>query len=85
MGITRSRKRRQWVRTHARAHARRQNEMEQVADVLRELGVEPTITDATVAFFGRSATLGLQPASVAGVEGMNEVIKLFNERLPGAR
>ena len=74
-----------WVRTHAAAHARRHHEMEQVAEVLRELGVEPTITRATVAFFERSATLGLQPASAAGVEGMDEVIKLFNERLPAAR
>ena len=44
-----------WVRTHGGAHARRYDEVKQVRGVLRELGVEPTITRATVAFFRRSA------------------------------
>ena len=74
-----------WVRTHASAHARRHHEMEQVADVLRGLGVEPTITAATVAFFERSGRLGLTPASASGEAGMDEVIRMFNERLPGAK
>src|SRR5688572_20445506 len=74
-----------WVRTHASAHARRHHEMEQVADVLRGLGVEPTITAATVAFFERSGRLGLEPASASGEAGMDEVIRMFNERLPGTK
>ena len=74
-----------WVRTHASAHARRHHEMKQVAEVLRELGVEPTITDATVAFFERSGRLGLEPATASGLAGMDEVVKMFNERLPRAR
>jgi 3-hydroxyisobutyrate dehydrogenase-like beta-hydroxyacid dehydrogenase len=73
-----------WVRTHASAHARRHHEMQQVAEVLRELGVEPTITDATVAFFERSGHLRLEPTTATGLAGMDEVIKMFNERLPGA-
>lgn len=65
-----------WVRTHATAHARRRHEMQQVADVLRRLGLEPTMTAATVAFFERSATLGLERAL-----SMDDVVRHFNERL----
>ena len=48
-----------WVRTHATAHARRHHEMVQVADVLRELGVDAPMTDATLRFFERSTRLAL--------------------------
>jgi 3-hydroxyisobutyrate dehydrogenase-like beta-hydroxyacid dehydrogenase len=65
-----------WVRSHAAAHARRRDEVKQVAAVLRELGLEPVLTAATEAFFERSARLGLQPAA-----NMDEVIRLFNDRL----
>ena len=65
-----------WVRTHAGAHARRHHEVKQVAEVLRGLGIEPTITEATLRFFERSGRLGLAPAADAG-----EVIRTFNERL----
>lgn len=65
-----------WVRTHAAAHARRYHEVKQVAAVLRELGIEPTITSATEAFFQRSGRLGLVPARTE-----DEVIRFFNEHL----
>jgi 3-hydroxyisobutyrate dehydrogenase-like beta-hydroxyacid dehydrogenase len=65
-----------WVRSHASAHARRYHEMKQVAGVLRELGIEPTVTAATEAFFQRSGRLGLTPA-----QSMDEVVRFFNESL----
>jgi 3-hydroxyisobutyrate dehydrogenase-like beta-hydroxyacid dehydrogenase len=65
-----------WVRTHAGAHARRYHEVRQVVEVLRGLGIEPTITAATERFFERSGRLGLAPAASA-----EEVIRTFNERL----
>ena len=65
-----------WVRTHAGAHARRYQEVKQVARVLQELGIEPTITAATQSFFQRSGQLGLAPAQTA-----DDVIRFFNERL----
>ena len=65
-----------WVRTHAGAHARRHQEVKQVAAVLQGLGIEPTITAATQRFFERSGRLGLAPAKTA-----DEVIRIFNERL----
>ena len=61
---------------HASAHERRYHEVKQVAAVLRALGIEPTITAATEAFFARSASLGLVPAA-----SMDEVVRRFNERL----
>ena len=65
-----------WVKTHAAAHGRRYHEVQQVAEVLRGLGIEPTVTAATEAFFARSARLGLAPAASA-----DEVIRTFDERL----
>ena len=64
-----------WVRSHASAHERRYHEVKQVAAVLRALGIEPTITAATEAFFC-PASLGLVPAA-----SMDEVVRRFNERL----
>ena len=73
-----------WVRTHAQAHARRHHEMQQVAEVLRALGVQPIVTEATVAFFERSGRLGLQPVKGIGTDGMDQVVQWFSERLPPA-
>ena len=65
-----------WVRTHSGAHARRHHEVKQVAEVLRGLGIEPTITAATQEFFARSGRLGITPVATA-----DDVIRMFNERL----
>ncbi len=71
-----------WVRSHATAHARRYHEMKQVANVLRQLGLEPTITAATEAFFQRSGSLGLQERFSTTPATVDEVVRFFNERLP---
>ena len=71
-----------WVRSHATAHARRYHEMKQVANVLRQLGIEPTITAATKAFFQRSGTLGLRERFQATPAAIDELVRFFNERLP---
>jgi 3-hydroxyisobutyrate dehydrogenase-like beta-hydroxyacid dehydrogenase len=65
-----------WVRSHASAYERRYHEVKQVAGVLRGLGIEPTVTAATEAFFARSRGLGLKPAA-----GMDEVVRQFNQSL----
>jgi 3-hydroxyisobutyrate dehydrogenase-like beta-hydroxyacid dehydrogenase len=70
-----------WVRSHATAHARRYHEMVQVANVLRQLGIDPTITAATEAFFRRSGTLGLQEQFKATPATMDELVRFLNERL----
>lgn len=74
-----------WVRTHATAHARRLSEMKEVARVLRQLGIEPTMTDATVNFFARSATLGLQDRFSTVPQNLDDVVQFFNERLQAGK
>lgn len=71
-----------WVRSHATAHARRRVEVQQVAGVLRQLGVEPVMTAATQAFFERSCALGLQKAFPETPAAMDAVVRYFNKRLP---
>jgi 3-hydroxyisobutyrate dehydrogenase-like beta-hydroxyacid dehydrogenase len=70
-----------WVRSHASAHSRRYHEVRQVANVLRQLGVEPTITSATEAFFRRSGSLGLGERFAAPAATMDEVVQYFNRKL----
>jgi 3-hydroxyisobutyrate dehydrogenase-like beta-hydroxyacid dehydrogenase len=71
-----------WVRSHATAHGRRYHEMKQVAGVLRQLGIEPTMTAATEAFFERSCSLGLREAYPDTPPTMDDIVTFFNERLP---
>ncbi|MGH8660442.1 MAG: DUF1932 domain-containing protein [Burkholderiales bacterium] len=71
-----------WVRTHATAHARRHHEVQQVAGVLRQLGIEPTVTAATEAFFRRSGSLGLQERFTTAPATMDELVRFLNQRLP---
>jgi len=70
-----------WVRTHATAHARRRVEMQQVAGVLRGLGLEPVMTAATEKFFERSARLGLDEKFASTPATADDVIRHFEERL----
>ena len=55
--------------------------MVQVAETLRGLGVEPLLTAATVDFFRRSQTLGLDAAFPEKPETVEEVIAFVDERL----
>jgi 3-hydroxyisobutyrate dehydrogenase-like beta-hydroxyacid dehydrogenase len=70
-----------WVRSHATAHARRYHEMAQVTGVLRQLGVEPTVTAATEAFFRRSGSLGLEGEFKTAPATMDELVRFLNQRL----
>lgn len=70
-----------WVRSHATAHARRHHEMKQVANVLRQLGLEPTMTAATEAFFERSGSLGLSERFTATPKELDDVVRFFDARL----
>ena len=54
-----------WVRSHSGAHARRRDEVKQVVQVLRGLGVEPVMTSAAQAVFEKSGRLGLVPQASA--------------------
>ena len=70
-----------WVQTHAVAHERRYHEMLQVAETMREIGVEPVMTAGTVAFFKRSLSLGLGDVFAEKPDSMAKVIGFMEQRL----
>jgi 3-hydroxyisobutyrate dehydrogenase-like beta-hydroxyacid dehydrogenase len=70
-----------WVQTHAVAYERRYHEMLQVAETMRDLGVEPLMTGATEAFFERSRSLGLDAAFVQKPDSMEQVTAFVEQRL----
>jgi len=70
-----------WVRSHATAYERRYHEMVQVAETVRELGLDPTMTEATVRFFERSCALGLAEAFPQKPDAMDPVIRYMDKHL----
>jgi 3-hydroxyisobutyrate dehydrogenase-like beta-hydroxyacid dehydrogenase len=70
-----------WIRTHATAHERRWHEMVQVAAVLRELGLDAPMTEATVRLFERSTRLGLREAFPAAPTSEHAVIAALGQRM----
>lgn len=70
-----------WIVSHVSAHERRYHEMVQVAEVMRALGIEPVMTAATEEFFERSRSLGLERAFPDKPAAMDQVIRVFDERL----
>ena len=70
-----------WVCTHATAYERRYHEMVQVADTMREIGVEPIMTTGTRAFFKRSLSLGLGDAFLGKPETIEQAIDIMAEYL----
>lgn len=70
-----------WVRTHGTAHHRRYHEMVQVAQLLREMGVDAPMTEATVALFERSTRVDLKASFPSAPAGAGDVIAALDERL----
>jgi 3-hydroxyisobutyrate dehydrogenase-like beta-hydroxyacid dehydrogenase len=70
-----------WIRTHATAHERRWHEMVQVAAVLRELGLDAPMTEATVKLFERSTRLHLREAFPAPPASEHAVIAELDRRM----
>ncbi|HEX5613104.1 MAG TPA: DUF1932 domain-containing protein [Burkholderiales bacterium] len=70
-----------WIMSHVSAHERRYHEMMQVTEVMRALGVEPVMTAATEEFFRRSGSLGLERSFPDKPAAMDQVIRVFEERL----
>jgi len=70
-----------WIVSHVGAHERRYHEMVQVTEVMRALGIEPVMTAATEEFFRRSRLLDLGHAFPEKPAAMDQVIRVFEERL----
>ena len=76
---------RNWVCSHATAHQRREHEMRQVTELLRELDFDAIMTEAAERFFARSSALDLSGAFDSRPESMREVVDALLERLPKGR
>jgi 3-hydroxyisobutyrate dehydrogenase-like beta-hydroxyacid dehydrogenase len=70
-----------WIVSHVNAHERRYHEMVQVTEVMHALGIEPVMTAATEQFFRRSRSLGLEREFPGKPASMDQVIRVFEERL----
>ncbi len=70
-----------WLQSHAVAHSRRYEEMVQVTETMRELGIDPLMTSATERFFERSGALGLDRAFPAKPSAMAAVVAFMEEAL----
>jgi len=70
-----------WIQTHAVAYERRYHEMVQVTETMREIGIEPIMTDATTAFFKRSLALDLDSAFPEKPNSFEAVVAHMEKRL----
>ena len=70
-----------WIRTHPVAFERRYHEMVQVVETLKEMGVEPLMTEGTKDFFKRSRGLGLETAFKTKPESFWDVPKYMEREL----
>lgn len=70
-----------WVRSHADAHERRYYEMLQVVETMREMGVEPVITEGTLAVFRRSLDMEMGDEFRERPDTMDAVIEFIEERV----
>jgi len=74
-----------WTRSHAVACERRYDEMVQVRETMREIGLDPLLTMATEAFFDRSRALGLGKVFQEKPESMEAVVEFIEHRLRGSQ
>ncbi len=74
-----------WIKTHATAFERRYHEMVQVIETLKEMGVEPVMTQGTTDFFKRSCALGLEKAFKTKPDSFWEVPDEMEMRLRGQK
>lgn len=72
-----------WIRTHGTAHARRYHEMLEVEALLRDLGLDPLMTQAATALFQRSTTLQLSQAFPGPPKSADEVVAALDRLLNG--
>jgi 3-hydroxyisobutyrate dehydrogenase-like beta-hydroxyacid dehydrogenase len=72
-----------WVRTHPGACERRYWELVQVRQTLRDLGLDPLMTQATESFFERSRWLGFAQAFPEPPTSGEQVVQFMSQRLAG--
>ena len=70
-----------WIQTHPGACSRRHHEMTEVAGMLRSLGADPIMAQATEAFFRRSAELDFRTAFSVKPSSVSEVLDFLESHV----
>ena len=70
-----------WMRSHAVAHERRYYEMLQVVETMKELNVEPVMSERTAAYFKQSVDMDMSKSFPEKPESFHEVTKFIDENL----
>jgi len=66
-----------WMKSHAIAYERRFHEMEQVIETMKEIGISPILTQATLEYFKQSITLNLRSYFPEAPASADEVITVI--------
>lgn len=70
-----------WMRSHAVAHERRYYEMLQVVKTMKELNIEPIMSERTAAYFKQSVDMDMSKSFPEKPESFHEVTKFIDENL----
>lgn len=70
-----------WMRSHAVAHERRYYEMLQVVETMKELNIEPIMSERTAAYFKQSVDMDMSKSFPEKPESFHEVTKFIDENL----
>lgn len=70
-----------WMRSHAVAHERRYYEMLQVVETMKELNIEPVMSERTAAYFKQSVDMDMSKFFPEKPESFHEVTKFIDENL----
>ncbi len=70
-----------WMRSHAVAHERRYYEMLQVVETMKELNIEPVMSERTAAYFKQSLDMDMSKSFHEKPESFYEVTKFIDENL----
>ncbi len=70
-----------WMRSHAVAHERRYYEMLQVVETMKELNIEPVMSERTAAYFKQSVDMDMSKSFPEKPESFHEVTKFIDENL----
>jgi 3-hydroxyisobutyrate dehydrogenase-like beta-hydroxyacid dehydrogenase len=70
-----------WICSHAVAHERRYFEVLQVLETMREIGIDPLVTDSTAAFFKRSMAQEMKGAFGGKPESLYDVVDYIEKKL----
>lgn len=74
-----------WMASHAVAHERRYYEMVQVIETMREIGIEPLMTEGTAAFFKQSLNQKMSEAFTEKPASFYEVVNFIARKLKGEK